>query len=231
MLHTWLLLRGLRRVSQNDRDLEAPLSGCGVDTPTTTLIVPKHNNTLIAIESMAATTMRLSCTFLDLSTELIIEILSHLPASDLLSVQRTCHTTHDIITGTAYLQYILRSHIHGVGDFLPPDFPHSERLELLQRHERSRKALRFDFLTECVAHMPYSDRFTLRDGYLIYESLTASTPQYGYTNLSSGARNEEVRWVHITMDKSRLPLPLKIIFAPDHDLVAAIRFVSFPLPF
>jgi F-box domain len=174
--------------------------------------------------------MFLSCTLLDLSTELIIEILSYLPAMDLFFVQRTCRTIHDIIAGTARLQYVLLTHIHGVDDLLPPDFPYSERLELLQRHEQSRKTLQFNLLTQCVTSMPYPDRFTLRDGYLIYETLTASTPQYGYTDLCSVSCNEEVRWVHVTMDKSRLPLPLKVRFAPDHDLVVAIRSVSFPLP-
>jgi hypothetical protein len=175
--------------------------------------------------------MHLSCSLLSLSIELIVEIFSHLPATDLFSVQHTCRTIHDIIIGTSSLQYVLRVHIHGVGDFLPSDFPCSERLALLQRHEQSRKTLRFSLFTECLTDMPRPNSFTLRDGYLIYESFTASTPQYGYADLCSGAPNEELCWIHITIDNSRLSLPLKATFAPDHDLVVAIRFVSFLIPF
>jgi hypothetical protein len=81
--------------------------------------------------------MDLSCHFLTLSTELLIEILSYLPATDLLSVQRTCRTLRDVVASTSYFRYILRTHITGVDDFLPSDFPYPERLELLQRHEAS----------------------------------------------------------------------------------------------
>ena len=75
-------------------------------------------------------------TLLDLSTELLIEILTDLPVADLLSMQHTCRTMRNIIGGTVYLQYIVRTHINDVDDFLPPEFSYSERLELLRRHEQ-----------------------------------------------------------------------------------------------
>src|SRR6266581_944905 len=76
-------------------------------------------------------------TLLDLSTEVLIEILAYLPPADMISVQRTCRIIRDIIDGTAYLQYILRTQIKGIEDFLPHDFPYSERLALLLHHEQS----------------------------------------------------------------------------------------------
>lgn len=36
-----------------------------------------------------------------LLTEILIDILSFLPAADLFSVWRTCHTIRDIVDGTA----------------------------------------------------------------------------------------------------------------------------------
>jgi hypothetical protein len=76
-------------------------------------------------------------TLLNLSTELLIQILAYLQAVDLFSVQRTCREICHIVADSRYLQYILRTKINGVDDFLPPDFRYPKRLELLRRHEKS----------------------------------------------------------------------------------------------
>ena len=84
-------------------------------------------------EIQVATTRSL----LNLAREVLIEILSYLPAADMIAVQRTCRTIRDTVSGTAYLQYTLHTEINGVADLLPPDFPYSERLKLLRCHEQS----------------------------------------------------------------------------------------------
>jgi len=98
---------------------------------------------------------------------MLIEILAYLPAADMIAVQRTCRTIRDIVAGTAYLQYILHTEINGVNDLLPPDFPYSERLELLRCHERSWRDLQSNLFAEphsiCVHNLKF---FTLQDGYL-----------------------------------------------------------------
>jgi hypothetical protein len=165
-----------------------------------------------------------TCTLLDFSTEVLIEILSYLEVADIWSVQRTCHTLRDIVAGTAYLQYILRTRINGVHDFLPPNCPYSDRLELLRRHEQSWAGLQLNLLTTCVTNMPYTDCLNLQENYLIYQRVMVSPPRYGYTNLSCTARNEEARWVHITIDDGLIPRPSEVRFAVDHDLVVAMRF-------
>jgi hypothetical protein len=161
---------------------------------------------------------------LNLSTELLVQILSYLPAVDLFSVQRTCRKIRHIITGTTYLQYILRIQINGIDDFLPPDFPYTERLKLLRRHEQSWDSLQFNLFTEFTTSVPQPGCYTLRDGYLIYEDLSGTTLRYAYTDLCSATRNEDPSWVHITLHNIHLPLPSKVVFAVDHDLVVAIRF-------
>jgi hypothetical protein len=171
-----------------------------------------------------------SFTLLHLSTELLIEILTYVPVPDLFSVQWTCRKIRDIIVGTAYLQYIMCAHINGVDDFLPPDVPYSERLELLRRHEQSWSGLQFNLFVECATSIPYPNHFTLQDGYLIYQSfgLVGNTLRYGYTDICSATPKKELRWTHITVDNDYLPrLPLRVIFAVDWDLAVAIRFVSF----
>ena len=170
-------------------------------------------------------------TLLHLSTEVLIEILGYLPAADMIFVQRTCRTIRDIITGTAYLQYIPRAGINGVEDFLLPGASYSEHLELLRRHEQSWHSLHFDLFTKCdpISDIPH---FTLQDGYLIYRYPYSYTEvegllQYEYTDLCSAARNEDLLWVHITMRDiesiSHFPWPI-VIFAVDHDLVVVVRF-------
>ena len=169
---------------------------------------------------------------LDLSTEVLIDILSFLPAADLLSVRRTCHTICDIVDGTTRLQYILCTHRMGVDDILPPDFPYSDRLKLLQCHEQSRNALQFNMFTKCLLDRPVSGwilQYTLQGGYLIYSSVTEGVRQYSYSDLCAATRNEELHFVHIRPDNSCVLDQSTVIltFAVDHNLVIAMRFISF----
>ena len=168
---------------------------------------------------------------LDLSTEVLIEILAYLPAADMIAVQRTCHTIRDIVAGTAYLQYALHAKINGVDDMLPPDFSYSERLELLRCHKQSWHDLQFHRFAEChhgdTSGVPDWAAFTLQDSYLIYEcsSDRAGRQRYGYTDLCSADQSNELRWVHLLMmGKSQLPYSTEIVFAVDHDLVMSMRF-------
>ena len=167
-------------------------------------------------------------TFLGLATEVLIEILAYLPPADMVSVQRTCRTIREIVTGTAYLQYILHAKINRVDDLLPPDFPYPERLELLRCHEQSWRDLRFNLFAEYVSISGFQnvDLFTLQDGYLIYQCPGGwgGSLQYGYTDLCSSDRNKELRWVHLTMGISQYSESKNIVFAVDHDLVVAVRF-------
>jgi hypothetical protein len=171
-------------------------------------------------------------TLLDLSTEVLIEILAYLPAVSLFSVQRTCRTIRDIITGTTYFQYTMRAYINGVNDLLPPDFPHSERLELLRRHEQSWDSLQLNISTKyhtaSVTRVgaTFACPFILQDGYLIYECFMGGLQRYGYADLCSASRGEELRWVHITIADGHLPIAstVTVEFAVDHDLMVAIRY-------
>jgi hypothetical protein len=170
-------------------------------------------------------------TLLDISTELLIQILAYLPPIDLFSAQRTCRKLCDIVAGTTYLQYILRTQINGVNDFLPPHCPYPERLKLLRRHEKLWNGLQFNLFAEFTTSIPQPDCYTFRGGYLIYEDLSGPVLQYGYTDFCSAAQNEEMPWVHIIMNDLHLPLPSKVVFAVDHDLMVVMRFCVFPILF
>ena len=166
---------------------------------------------------------------LDLSTEVLIQIFVYLPAADMIAVQHTCRTTRDIVTGTVYLQYALHAKINGVDDLLPPDFPYSERLELLRCHEQSWRDLQFHRFAEypdtSCSGVPNRATIALQDSYLVYDCPTGrSGQQYGYADLCSAYQNKELRWVHLTMGKSQFPGLTRVVFAVDHDLVMAVRF-------
>jgi len=202
-------------------------------------MAPKRSNRKIKRKpvKLAAITLAIttptypSCILLHLPTELLIKILTYLPVADLFSVRWTCRTLGDIITNTAYLQYIIRAYINGVEDSLPPDFPYSKRLELLRRREQSWSALQFDLFAEYDPNMSRLENSILQDGYLVYGQLLENPRRYRYTDLYSAARNEEVHWVHITIDNSPLPPLSDVTFAIDHNLVVGFRFVSLPIPF
>lgn len=179
-------------------------------------------------ENQVATTYIL----LALSTEVLIEILAYLPATDMITMQRTCRTIRDIIAGTAYLQYLLRAEMNGVEDLLPPDFPYSERLELLRRHEESWHRLQFNLFAERqrVPGLHHSHAFILQGGYLIYQFLLGRDERWGYVDLCSATQNEQLQWVHITVGETRPSFVTMCVFAVDHDLVVAAGFVSFLTP-
>src|SRR6267142_1914293 len=172
-------------------------------------------------------------TLLDLSTEVLIEILAYLPVVNLFSVQRTCRTIRDIIAGTTYFQYTMRAYINGVDDLLPPDFPHPERLELLRHHEQLLNSQQLNIFTQYhrdrvtgAVPLPRASPFVLQDGYLIYEYLMGGLQRYGYADLCSASPDEELRWVHITIANGHLPTTstATVGFAVDHDLMVAIRY-------
>ena len=175
-------------------------------------------------ESQVATTRAL----LDLVTEVLVEILAYLPAEGIIAMQRTCRTIRGIVASTSCLQYTLYAKINRVNDLLPPDFPYSERLELLRCHEQSWRDLQLNLFTEChgISSVPNLDFVVLQGGYLIYQCSPGREGglRYGYTDLCSADRSKELRWVHLTMGESQYPDSTTVGFAVDHDLVMAVRF-------
>ena len=129
-----------------------------------------------------------------------------------------CH----IVAGSAHLQYILHAQINGVDDLLSPDCPFSERLELLECHEKSWSNLQLRVSHAFTAAI-HQRRF-LRDGYLIYNGI-AGTLQYGYVVLLSASLDEELRWTHNSRDD--ICFPLCVVFAADHNLGVILSYIWF----
>ncbi len=170
--------------------------------------------------------MSCNSNLLSLSTELLIHIFAYLPVPDLLSIQNTCRRTYDIVSGTVYLQYLLRTQLNSVDDISPPNCPFSERLELLRRHERAWRDLELNLYTEFSADVkPSFSKPILQDGYLIARS-NSRLSQYQYVDLLSlRPMMEEPRWIHISLKD--FPESYNVEFAVDHNLVVAVRFADF----
>jgi hypothetical protein len=108
-------------------------------------------------------------------------------------------------------EHILRAEINGVEDLLPPNFPYPERLELLRRHEESLR--RSCFLTDLLNG---GVSLILQGGYLIFGRIMGREPRYEYTSLCSTARDEELRWVQVTLGENRSSFVMMGVFAVDH---------------
>ncbi|KAH8986138.1 hypothetical protein EDB92DRAFT_1288317 [Lactarius akahatsu] len=164
-----------------------------------------------------------SGTLTGLPTELLIRIFAHLQVEDLLSVQHTCRRFCDVISGSASLQYFLRTEINLLENILPSDFSLRDHVALLKHHETAWNNLQLNKFTRFLTcEESHARCYILQDGYLIYKAVT-NTAQYGYLDLysSSAQPNAELLWAHISLATGR---PLSdMVFAVDHNLVVAIR--------
>ncbi len=165
-----------------------------------------------------------SYTFPGLPTELLIRIFVRLQVADLLSVQHTCRRFCDVVSGSASLQYFLRTEINLLEDLLPPDISLHDRVALLKYHETAWNNLQLNTFTRfATSEGLCAHCYILQDGYLIYKAV-ANTARYGYIDLysSSAQPNAEALWTRISLAAIR-PL-CDVVFAVDHNLVVAIRF-------
>ncbi|KAF8151338.1 hypothetical protein B0H34DRAFT_677990 [Crassisporium funariophilum] len=158
----------------------------------------------------------MTVTLLSLPPEILIQILSHLPPTSLLSAQLTSSTIHTTVTTSTFLQY----HLHlALTNTL--DTGLASRLFLSERLERLRNA------DEQWAKLTPGWRKRVRVGHDpsgIYE-LTGGVYLLGdvgrkvlyYTELPSV--REEMGWKKIEVDRTVVDLGLCI---DEHDLVAVV---------
>ncbi|KAI9462682.1 hypothetical protein F5148DRAFT_1368966 [Russula earlei] len=75
--------------------------------------------------------------FLDLSTELVIQILAYASLHDIGACARTSRRLHDIISGSQYIRYLVLTKLAGMGDPFIPGLSIQERIAILERWERA----------------------------------------------------------------------------------------------
>ena len=74
---------------------------------------------------------------MDLSTELVIHILSYLSVRDVGACVQASRRLRSIVSDSLYLQYLVRTQIAGVQDPLNPGPSIYERIAILERWERA----------------------------------------------------------------------------------------------
>jgi hypothetical protein len=149
--------------------------------------------------------------FLDLSTELVIQILAHGSLRDIRACAQTSRRLHAIVSGSQYLQYLLRTKIAGVHDpFLPPGgISIQERLSVLESWERAWRgldlrnpALRCIVPRDVSASVPPHE---IRGGYLIAARRFPVDDRplgYSYFDLHDAVRRGYPSWNHVDLHPS-----------------------------
>jgi hypothetical protein len=77
----------------------------------------------------------MSSKFLSLPSEILIDVLFHLPFQDLLSCSRSCRCLHALFSETPLLQYVTYAHRAGVVDRFPAGLTIPDRFAALRRWE------------------------------------------------------------------------------------------------
>jgi F-box domain len=154
----------------------------------------------------------MSSQFLDLSTELVIQILAHGSVRDIGACARTSRRLYGIVSGSQYLRYLLRTKMAGVHDpFLLPGLSIPERLSALERWERAwhNLDLRRQPALECIVPRDVSAsilRYEIHGGYLVGARrfrVDADRPLgYGFVDLHEAVGRGYPSWNNVDLHRS-----------------------------
>lgn len=147
--------------------------------------------------------------FLHLSTELLIQIVSYGSLRDIGAFALTSRRLYDIISGSLYLRYLIRTKIAGVYDPFLTGLSIHERLSVLESWERAWHDLDLRKPTlHCVVprHISVSVlRYEIHSGYLIgTRRLPADDRPLGYiyVNLHEAIKRGYVSWNNVDLHQS-----------------------------
>jgi hypothetical protein len=138
--------------------------------------------------------------FLNLSAEVLIEILAHLPSRDIVACKLTCKQLHNVIAHSSRIQYIIQTFLAGVHDPLLPGAPVVERLSALKALEATWRDLdvrqRTSQITQGTA-WPWLN-YTVHDDYLLAVRADSDNPNqppgYSYIDLRQQAASTDPLW-------------------------------------
>jgi len=160
---------------------------------------------------------------LDLPAELLVQILSFLPSSDILSSGLLVNRyLHNLIKESSLLQYHIETKHAGVEDNPQSTMVTAERLEALRRSQYAWA----NFFVGKRVNLPVRHRssglYDLSAGvYVLGElgdgSADYPTPALRYTNLCTDQGNKP--WARISVDRNIIDFGLAI---REHDLIALV---------
>ncbi|KAH9953525.1 hypothetical protein BC827DRAFT_129803 [Russula dissimulans] len=138
--------------------------------------------------------------FLTFSSEILIEILSHLPPRDVAACKLTCRKLRDIVAHSSLLQYIVQIFLAGVHDPLLSGAPIVERSNALHDLEVAWRDLSVHRRTAQINRgtaWPWLD-YTIHDDYLIAvrgdSDEPSQPPGYSYIDLREDAAFTNPVW-------------------------------------
>jgi hypothetical protein len=147
--------------------------------------------------------------FLDLSTELVIQILAYGSLRDIRACAQTSRRLYSIISGSQYLQYLLRTKIAGVHDPFLPGLSIQERLSVLERWERAWHGLDLrNPALQCIVPRDISasiSRHEIHGGYLIATRRFQADDRplgYSYFDLHDAVKRGYPSWNHVDLHQS-----------------------------
>ncbi|KAN0135795.1 hypothetical protein V8E53_006247 [Lactarius tabidus] len=188
------------------------------------------------LQSLARTrALAISPQLMDLSTELVIHILSYLSVRDVGACVQASRRLRSIVSGSHYLQYLVRTQIAGVQDpFLPGPSIH-ERIAVLQRWERAWRALDLrQPALQCVVPKDITTGaigYEIHGGYLIAARRIPVDDRptgYSYIDLHDAVQRGSASWHSVDLPQSlfvygfcfnveECNLVAILVFNPDED--------------
>ncbi len=147
--------------------------------------------------------------FLNLSTELLIQIFSYGSLRDIGACARTSRRLHDIISGSLYLRYLIRTKTTGVCDPFLPGLSIHERLSVLERWELAWHDLDLRKSTlQCVVPRDISVsvlRYEIHGGCFIGTRRLPADDRplgYNYVDLHDAVKHGYVSWNNVDLHQS-----------------------------
>jgi hypothetical protein len=150
---------------------------------------------------------------LDLSTELVIHILSYLSVRDVGACVQASRRLHSIVSSSQYLQYLVRTQIAGVQDSFLPGLSLHERLTVLERWERAWR--RLDLRQPALQCVVPRDITAGAIGYEIHGGYLVATRRfpvddrpmgYSYIDLHDAVQHGCASWNNVDLPQSQFVL-------------------------
>lgn len=147
--------------------------------------------------------------FMDLSTELVIQIVAHGSLRDIGACAQTSRRLYSIISGSQYLRYLVRTKMAGVRDPFLPGLSIHERFSVLEKWERAWRALDLrQPALQCKVPRDISVsvlRYEIHDGYLIGMrrfSVDDRPLGYNYIDLHGVVKSGHASWNGVDLHPS-----------------------------
>ncbi|KAI0294027.1 hypothetical protein B0F90DRAFT_1759433 [Multifurca ochricompacta] len=184
---------------------------------------------------------------LDLSTELVIQILAHLSSHDIGACAQTSRRLRNIISSSQYLQYLVRTEVAGVHDPFFPGLSIHERISVLEKWERAWHGLDLrQPALQCIVPRDISVsvlHYEIHGGYLVATRRFPADDRpmgYSYIDLDDVVRNGHAVWNNIDLLQSlsvfaycfnveEYNLAVMLVFNPEEDPEphGSLRLVDF----